>query len=227
LKGLPIGQGATADEVFASAAFSKIADSVILALRFVWAAQRQINRFANGFYERPTLRVDRSRRIFPPLDLERTYEEYRAEAYVAAVAAHQASKWLKVAGRDLKRASEFRFDAVLEKQIEAARDIYEHWDTQREDFLAKRPPMKAGKKFLAHHPGQDWPGDRWRSDSTGTWLDNLNLDRLYEELLAREELRVTAYEDLLGSAGWHAELGNYAPRPSALRPVKSTSKRPT
>lgn len=221
MKGLPVGQGATADKVLESATFSKSADSLILGLRFVWATELQINRFASGFYGRPTMRWDREKNIFPPLDIERIYEEYRAEAYLLIVAAHQASKWLTVVGRDLRRNCEFAFDAVLEKQIEAVRDMYEHWDTQREDFIAKRPPRRAGKKFLTHHSGQDWPGDRWRSDSSGTWLDNLSLDRLYEQLLVREKLLVDAYQDLLRSAGWPAELGKYSPRPSVLRPMAS------
>ena len=224
MKGLPIGQSAKADEVFASAAFSKNVDSVILALRFVWATELQINRFANGFYGRPTMRWDRAKRVFPSLDLERTYEEYRSEAYLAVVAAQQASKWLKVVGRDLRRHREFRFDATLEEQIQTVRNIYEHWDSEREDLLAKRPPKRAAKAFLAHNPGQDWPGDKWRSDFSGTWLDSLSLDRLYEQLLVREQLLVAAYEDLLKSAGWPAELGKYAPRQSVLRPVSSRRK---
>lgn len=184
-----------------------------MALRFVWACQRQINRFTEGFVTRPTLVWDYRKGIVAPLGTARTYDLYRSDAYLVLAAAMQSTRWLRRVDREFGvPVGTYRLDLKIKDQLETLRDIYEHWEQHLDSFRRRTRKTKAGSRFASANPDIDWPGDGWKwSRETGAVLDNLSLKELFDELTRVEALLLNARRELWLSIGLPIPNGDYVP----------------
>lgn len=193
--------------------FQHQADVLEMALRFVWACQRQIHRFADGFGARPTIYWDFNKGIVAPVDKARIYDLYRVDGYLVAVLGHQALRWIdkaeKVTGRDLGTR---RLRPGIRKHVGTLRDVYEHWVDHLDSFRLNTAKTRAGKRFLRENPNLVWPGDGWKlSPTEGPYLDNLKLNDLFADLRAVEDLLLEAQRDAFTSVGLTMPDGDYQP----------------
>jgi len=118
-------------------------------LHWVWSSQLQIRRLiesTNAEWNSSSLDPALRRKVFS----QTTFDEHI----------------VLVAGRNLVRAldrAQEQFPALgltddMRACIKLLRDIYEHWDEQREAFLPGGPPKeRSGKEFAERHPdGKPW-----------------------------------------------------------------------
>ena len=193
--------------------FRRKAEALEMSLRFVWACQRQIHRFADGFGARPDIYWDYNEGIVAPIDKGRIYDLYRVDGYLVPVLAKQALRWLRKAEDALGRDIGIRqLRPGIEKQVGTLRDVYEHWVDHVDSFRYKKPKKDAGKRFVAENPNLAWPGDGWKLDpKDGPHLDNLKLNDLFADLRRVEDLLLEAQRDLFASVGLTIPNGDYEP----------------
>lgn len=189
-------------------------EALEMSLRFVWACQRQIHRFADGFGARPDIYWDYNQGIVVPVDKQRTYDLYRVDGYLVAVLAKQALRWLGKAeaetGRDLGTR---QLRPEIATRVGTLRDIYEHWVDHVDSFRDKASAKtRAGKRFVKENSNLAWPGDGWKlSPEEGPYLDNLKLNDLFADLRRVEGLLLDAQRDLWASVGLTVPNGDYEP----------------
>jgi hypothetical protein len=153
----------------------------VLALRWVWAARNQIDRFIavkrrEAVPIRPSL-----------LAYVRDVDEGFADAHFLLVAAAHAGKRLAALSRDTRNQA-LALDASLVEDIKIWRDSWEHWDEQAPTFSdptvsRHRAGLKLERKYGAEiHPGVI------SQDGTGLWVGKIELYGLRGELEKRDYL---------------------------------------
>ena len=184
-----------------------------MSLRYLWATQRQINRFTEGFVTRPDAYWDYARGIVVPNGTERTYALYRADGDLVVNLAWRTVLWLRRLDAELGSQPGTREPKPkLVEAIKILRNIYEHWDEQVEDFRAGTPTTRSGPKFRRANPTLDWPGDGWKaSRSEGVVMDNLGLKELFEDLSRIESRLMQERQALWASIGLTRLDGDYKP----------------
>jgi hypothetical protein len=193
--------------------FRRKAESVDMSLRFVWACQRQIHRFADGFGARPTFGWDYSKGIVAPFDKVRILELYRVDGILVPILANQAIGWLNKAEKELgMEAGKLQLKPEIASQIGILRDVYEHWAEHVDSFRLNRHKDKAGGRFIKANPNLAMPGEGWRlSPDEGPFLDNLRLNELFADLRRVEDLLLQVERDMFASVGLTMPDGDYKP----------------
>lgn len=184
-----------------------------MALRFVWASQRQINRFTEGFVTRPDMKWDFPKGIVPQIGVVRTYDFYRADAYLVLMVALQATRWLRRTDHEFGVPyGTYRLKPELKTGLEVLRDVYEHWEQHLDSFRRGTRKRQGGSRFASANPGIDWPGDNWKWDRVnGATLDSLSLKELFEDLSCVEALLLNTRRELWASIGLPLPDGDYEP----------------
>jgi hypothetical protein len=195
--------------------FQRTAGAIEMCLRFVWACQRQIHRFADGFGARPEIYWDYSQGIVAPVDKVRIYDLYRVDGYLVAVLANQVIGWLSKAEKELGvDAGKLQLTPEIAAQVGILRDVYEHWAEHVDSFQLNAAKDKAGGRFAKANPNLAMPGDGWRLNAKeGPFLDNLRLNDLFADLRRVEDLLLQAQRDAYASVGLTIPDGDYRPLP--------------
>ncbi len=193
--------------------FQRKATALEMSLRFVWACQRQIHRFADGLAARPPLDFDYSKGVHAPVDTQRTYDLYRVDGYLVPVLAHQALRWLrraeKAMGGDIGTQ---HLRAGIVRQVATLRDIYEHWVDHVDSFRDNTTKKGAGKRFVAENANYASPGEGWGIKvSEGPHLDNLKLNELFADLRQIEDSLLETQRELFSAVGLTVPDGDYKP----------------
>jgi hypothetical protein len=189
------------------------ATALEMSLRFVWACQRQIHRFADGYAARPTFGWDYSQGVVAPIDKMRILELYRADGILVLVLANQAIGWLSKAEVEIGMvAGTLQLRPDIAAQVSTLRDIYEHWAEHVDSFRLHTSKDKAGGRFVKANPNLAMPGEGWKLDLIeGPHLDNLKLNELFGELRRVEDLLLHAKRDLFAAVGLTVPDGDYKP----------------
>jgi len=193
--------------------FQRKSYGIEMALRNVWACQRQIHRFADGFAARPDIYWDYTKGIVAPVDKQRTYDLYRTDGYLVTILANQSVDWIRKAETELgSAAGTLQLQPEIVVQVDTLRDIYEHWAEHVDSFRNNTTKSKAGGRFAKANPNLSWPGDGWKLTVTeGPHLDNLKLKDLFADLRRVEDLLLDAQRDLWASVGLTVPNGDYEP----------------
>jgi hypothetical protein len=193
--------------------FRRKTAAIEMSLRYTWACQRQIHRFADGLAARPTMDFDYSKGIVERVDTQRIYDVYRADGYLVAVLANQALGWLHKAEKETGRDLGIKLlQPGTRKQVRTLRDVYEHWVDHVDSFRDNKPKKKAGKRFLAENTNYASPGEGWGIKvHEGPHLDNLKLNDLFAALRRAEDLLIDTRRDIFASVGLTVPDGDYKP----------------
>ncbi len=193
--------------------FQRKATSLEMSLRFVWACQRQIHRFADGLAARPPLDFDYSKAVHAPVDTQRIYDLYRVDGYLVPVLAHQALRWLRKAEAAMGRDIGTRYlRAGIARQVATLRDIYEHWVDHVDSFRDNTTKKRAGKRFVAENANYAAPGEGWGIKvHEGPHLDNLKLNDLFADLRQIEDSLLETQRELFSAVGLTVRDGDYKP----------------
>jgi hypothetical protein len=188
-------------------------EALEMSLRFVWACQRQIHRFADGLAARPSLYFDYSQGVHAPVDKQRIYELYRVDGYLVPVLAHQAVRWLRRAESEMGRDIGTRHLRVgITRQVGTLRDIYEHWLDHIDSFRDNTTKKRAGKRFIAENANYASPGEGWGIKvAEGPHLDNLKLNELFADLRQVEDSLLETQRELFAAVGLTVSDGGYQP----------------
>ncbi len=195
--------------------FQRTAGAIEMCLRFMWACQRQIHRFADGFGARPTFGWDYSQGIVAPIDKMRILDLYRVDGYLVPVLANQVIGWLSKAEKELGvDAGKLQLKPEIATQVAILRDVYEHWAEHVDSFRLNTAKDKAGGRFIKANPNLAMPGEGWRlSPKEGPFLDNLRLNDLFADLRRVEDLLLQAQREAFASVGLTMPDGDYKPLP--------------
>jgi hypothetical protein len=171
------------------------------ARHFVWAAQRQTERFVIAFH------TDVEPRFVPAsLDDQRRSSLAFAEAEFLLIAAAQAEKALSLLGGP-------NLSEDMSQDIRMLRNLHEHWEQHRESFAhPSLPKTKAGKSFANKYPAdRPWA---FQFGANGHYISVLRLESLWDELEAIDvELGRMRNAALAGTAIPHVvEEENRPPR---------------
>jgi hypothetical protein len=193
--------------------FRRKAESVDMSLRFVWACQRQIHRFADGFGARPTFGWDYNQRIVAPVDKMRILELNRVDGIVVPLLANQAIGWLNKAEKELgMEPGKLQLKPEIAAQVGILRNVYEHWAEHVDSFRLNTDKDRAGGRFVKANPNLSKPGEGWRlSAEEGPFLDNLRLNDLFADLRRVEDLLLQVQRDMFAAVGLTVPNGDYEP----------------
>jgi hypothetical protein len=135
------------------------------ALYWVRASQRQVTKFVESLLDVAESHVEDA---MPAL----------ADGHFLLISAAQAERILDRAGHP--------FNPDIAFALRKLRDVHEHWEQHKESFEANNSPKaRSGKDFSEKFPGVlPW---RYAMDATGTWISELRLEDLWQELLSKEK----------------------------------------
>jgi len=138
------------------------------ARHFLWATQRQIERYVISFNS------------IPYKDFPRTVERQRVTSLIFADAEFLLNSAAQTV-KSLNRLQGPQISNELQQDIKHLRDLHEHWEQHKSSFahpgLTKK---KAGVGFAMRHPGESpWV---FRHDANGCQISVLRVEDLWNEL---------------------------------------------
>ena len=171
---------------------------------WVWAAQRQIERFVLAFHED----AEQHPRWLPttPAQMRHSSLTYTEAEFLLNAANHVLTSLSRMTNGP-------RLSEGLTFKIKHLRNLHEHWDEQRSSFAHRDSPKKlSGKSFSSMFPdAKPWTYS-WGSD--GHTISVLRLEDLWAELDAVDRsLAKLSDEALMGSGIPHVPEGDLLPRP--------------
>lgn len=168
------------------------AREIVLALRWVWGAQRQMERYLVEVREQD---YSGFRGDYPTLSQLKAINEELWDAHFMWVAAAQAEKRLGRVAR-ARKDSRFRLDKALAADIRIMRDLSEHYEQHAASFDdPSLPKTKAAARLAKEHPNVH-PG-AGTIDMNGVWLGPVELNDLQREIQKRERMLQTALAEML------------------------------
>lgn len=181
------------------------------ARHWVWATQRQIERFVAGMHAQAL-------GILPPTpDEQRANSGSFADAQFLLNAANHAKKALDRLGR-------VRLSEALVQAIATLRNVHEHWESERRTFEdATIAKQRSGKKFAERYPDAvPW---QYGFGSDGHHISVLRLEDLWDELDGIDRALSALFNDVM-AASRQPHMPEDPGRPPRPMPVPVADKFP-
>lgn len=177
-------------------AIDDAAREIVLALRWVWGTQRQIERYLVAVREQD---YSGFRGDYPTLSQLKGINEELWDVHFMWIAAAQAEKRLRRVAR-ARKDSRFRLDKALADDIRIMRDLSEHYEQHAASFDDPNlPKTKAAARLAKEHPSVH-PGVG-TIDMNGVWLGPVEINSLGCQIQKRERMLRTALAEKLQGFG--------------------------